>query len=371
MPNSDPWRSRARTQISLAVCLSVVLVALASPAAADAAQKKAFWGPVRVNGVSQFPIYRDLGVGIYQIQVHWDSVAPVRPRHPTDPADPAYRWPDEVSDAVQQGRRYGIRVSIMVIGAPRWANGGRPWNWAPRRPVDFAHFTTAAARRYPSVKLWMIWGEPSRQPNFQPLTPTLNPRRLNRRQAAAPRLYARILDAAYGALKRVRRRNLVIGGNTFTSGTPLSISPFAWIRYMRLPDGSRPRMDLYGHNPFSARPPDFRNPPLCCGAADFSDLPRLARHIDRYLSRSRRQRIPLFLSEFTIPTGATDQEFNFSTSRKTQARRIRVALRYVRGWSRIYTFGWIHLYDDPPRSNGGLLDSRGHKKPGYFAFKNG
>ena len=37
-------------------------------------------------------------------------------------------------------------------------------------------------------------------------------------QAEAPRLYARILDAAYGALKGVSRRNLVIGGDTFTTG---------------------------------------------------------------------------------------------------------------------------------------------------------
>ena len=359
--------------VCLAACLSTVIAALGFAASADAAQtsKKAMWGPVRVNGVSQFPIYRNLGVGIYQIAVYWHSVAPVRPRKAADPADPAYRWPEEVSDAIQQARRYRMRVSIMVIGAPKWANGGRPWNWAPRRPGDFADFTTAAARRYPSVKLWMIWGEPSRQPNFQPLTPAPHPRRLNARQARAPKLYARILDAAYGALKRVRRRNLVIGGNTYTGGNPGSISTWAWIRYMRLPDGSRPRMDLYGHNPFSYRQPDFSNPPKCCGAADFSDLRRLARHIDRYLPRSPRRRIPFFLSEFTIPTDSLDHEFNFYTTRTIQARWIRRAFRYVRGWSRIYTLGWIHLYDVPNQTNGGLIDSRGRKKPGYFAFRNG
>lgn len=359
--------------VCLAACVSTGIAALGLAGPVDAAQtsKKAMWGPVRVNGVSQFPIYRNLGVGIYQIAVSWNTVAALRPRNPTDPADPAYEWPKEVSDAIQQARLYGMRVSIMVIGAPGWANGGRAWNWAPRRPRDFADFTTAAARRYPSVKLWMIWGEPSRQSNFQPLTPAPRPRRLNARQAAAPKRYARILDAAYGALKRVRRGNLVIGGNTYTAGDPGSISAWAWIRYMRLPDGSRPRMDLYGHNPFSYREPNFRNPPKCCGSADFSDLRRLARHIDRYLARPSRRRIPLFLSEFTIPTGRRDYEFNFHTTRATQARWINRALRYARGWSRIYTLGWIHLYDVPLQTNGGLLDSRGRKKPGYYAFRNG
>ena len=68
--------------------------------------------------MSQFPIYRDLGVGIYQMQLRWDQVAPTRPQRPGDPADPAYRWPAEVDYAIRQGRRQRIRVSLMVIGAP-------------------------------------------------------------------------------------------------------------------------------------------------------------------------------------------------------------------------------------------------------------
>ncbi len=45
-------------------------------------------------------------------------------------------------------------------------------------------------------------------------------------------------------------------------------------------------------------------------------------------------------------------------------------------WSRIYTMGWISLYDQAPHSshdevNGGLLDYRGGKKPSYFAYRRG
>jgi hypothetical protein len=212
-----------------AVLVGALLLAVAVAGSADAApitHKKSIWGPVRVNGVSQFPIYADLGVGIWQYAVRWDAVAPTKPAHPGNPADPAYHWPAEVDDAIAQGRRQGINVSIMLIGAPGWANGGREWFWAPERPRTFATFAAAASRRWPRVRHWMIWGEPSRASNFQPLQPD-NGRPLRGADALrGPRLYARILDASYGALKRVSRRNLVIGGNSFTVGT---VRPLFWI----------------------------------------------------------------------------------------------------------------------------------------------
>ena len=45
--------------------------------------------------------------------------------------------------------------------APGWANGGRSPIWAPKNPKDFADFLFAASKRYPTIRRWMIWGEPS------------------------------------------------------------------------------------------------------------------------------------------------------------------------------------------------------------------
>ena len=164
-----------------------LLLGLLAPAA-DARQsiKKSIWGPVRVNGVSQFPIYRDLGVGIFQIGVTWERAAPTRPANPTDPRDPAYRWPAEVADAIREAQRYGIRVAILLHGAPPWANGSTNRNWAPQRPSEFADFATAASRRYPDVRLWLVWGEPSRAANFQPLIRERRGRPLTRAMASGP-----------------------------------------------------------------------------------------------------------------------------------------------------------------------------------------
>ena len=358
---------RVRVTVASAIVI-LVLAVLGSPGASAAPSvKKAIWGPAQVNGKSQFPIYRDLGVGIYQAGLNWREVAPTRPADATDPADPAYQWPHDISFALREARRYGMQVSLQVVYSPAWANGGRARQWAPR-PRAFADFVTAAARRYRLVRHWMIWGEPSRQPNFLPLPPN---------KARGPRVYSRLLDAAYGALKSVRRRNIVIGGNTFTSG---DVRPRRFIKSMRLPDGRPPRLDLYGHNPFTWRRPDLRNAYQGYGFADFSDLDTLAGWVDHYLSRRNGRRIKLFISEFTVPTDHPNGMFNFWVSRHTQAAWLRAAMRIARAWPRIYTFGWWTLYDEPPNgprggpgneTNWGLLDWRGGKKPAYHAYKRG
>jgi hypothetical protein len=278
----------------------------------------------------------------------------------SDPRDRAYHWPADVQQALAQARRFHMRVLLQIIGTPRWANGGHDWNWVPRRTSDFGAFAAAAAREYPTVHLWMIWGEPSRSPNFQPFYPAAPFTALNAKQQIAPHNYARMLDAAYGALKSVSRRNLVIGGCTYTTG---DIDTQQWIENLRLSNGRPPRMDMYAHNPFSFKAPDFRDGPSPSGAVDFSDLPRLAGWVDQYLHRG----LPIFLSEWTIPT-APDQEFNFWVDPPTAADWIRTALKLSRGWKRIYGLGWIHLYDDPPVTSGGLFDVHGRRKVLFAAF---
>lgn len=355
-------------------------LALLAPAGASAAgkrhfsYKKSIWGPVTRDGKSQFPIYHDLGAGIYQFTLDWRQAAPSKPADPTDPADPAYHWLPELDQAAREAAANKIKISLLIRSTPSWANGGKPENWVPKRPADLANFVTAAARRYPSVKLWMIWGEPSRRENFMPLTPEKpRSRKLTKKQARAPRYYARMLDASYGALKKVRRSNLVIGGNTFTAG---DITPYNWVRYLKLPNGRRPRMDLYGHNPFSGRRPR-RNAPQDTFVVDISDLPTFTRFLDSHgLRRAGGGKLKLFLSEFFWPTDHANNEFSFHLTRKLQASWLRSALKLVRNDPRVYTLGWFALYDDPPRDDGlsvnrGLITYKGKRKPSYTAFRSG
>jgi hypothetical protein len=325
------------------------------------------WGPAVHDGISLFPTYRELGVKLYEDDLHWDSIALRRPRNARNPNDPAYAWPAEVTAAVAEAKRYHIRVALEIIGAPPWANGGKPSNWAPTNPQDYAHFAISAARRYPSVHQWMIWGEPSRRPDFEPLTPAPPFAKLNPAQRSAPHLYARILDAAYGALKSVNRSNRVIGGMTYTTG---DISTRQWIENLRLPDGKPPRLDMYGHNPFSWRAPNLSNPTSPEQEVDFSDLGRLSKLVDRYLGRPGNRDPKLFISEWTVPT-SVDLEFGFYVEPLVQAQWITDGLQIASQLPSIYAVGWIHLYDVPPTSYGGLIQTDGAEKPGYSAWKAG
>jgi hypothetical protein len=358
---------------ALAACVAALVLALTLGACltatrgAEAASVKAMWGPAIHNGVSLFPTYRELGVQIYEDRLEWDSVAPRRPKHPTSPNDPAYLWPTEVTQAVAEAKEYHIQVALQIIGAPSWANGGKPWNWAPKNPQDYANFAIAAARRYPSVHLWMIWGEPSRSHNFEPLDPVKPFEKPNVHQRSAPEHYALILNDAYGALKSVSRSNLVIGGMTYTTG---NISTQQWIENMRLPDGKPPRLDMYGHNPFSFRAPNLSNPPSPEQQIDFSDLGRLSKLVDRFLGRPGNPDPKLFISEWTIPT-EVDEEFDYFVEPFVQAQWITDGLHIASRLSSIYAVGWIHLYDEPPVTYGGLIQANGVKKPGYAAWEAG
>jgi hypothetical protein len=352
-------RHRLRLLLPLAA-----LACLLVPASASAFQK-AIWGTPVVNGVNQFPMYHKLGVTIDEVDLDWDQVAPTRPKDPTNPNDPAYQWPAVVSQAITDGRPYHIQVLIQIRDAPAWANGGHTNPaWAPKNPQDFANFAAAAAKHYSAVKLWMIWGEPTRAGNFYPLVSALPGAPLGGDQLTAPHLYARILNDAYGSLKAVSRKNIVIGGCTWTRG---ALDPLQWIANLRLPDGKPPRMDMYAHNPFTyVTPTTHALSPFDEVQATSPDLHELAGWINKYLGKN----IPMFFSEFTIPT-QEDDEFNYYVNPNTAAKWITEILRECRSWKRIYGLGWINVYDDLPTTGGGLLTANGTPKPSYYAFEHG
>jgi hypothetical protein len=334
-------------------------LAAAWPALASAAAEKAIWGPTHLpNGASAFGTYKHLGVDAYQTGLRWNDVAPQRPRTPRDPRDPAYRWPSSLDFAVAEGQRLGIRVMPVVLGTPRWANGTTDSRWAPKKDRDYADFLVAASRRYPTIKRWMIWGEPSHPSNFQPAG---NP--------AAARRYAKLLDAAYGALKTANPRNIVIGGMTFTNG---SVTPVRFLRDLRLPSGARPRLDWWGHNPFSRRFPDGRRELYKREARDINDMDVFAREIGRAYPK---QQVKLWLSEFTIQSDHGSDTFNFYVSKADQAKWVTAAFRLTNRQSSIMGLGWVELLDKRPRpnrleQNWGLMTHFASPKPAFSAYRN-
>jgi hypothetical protein len=246
-----------------------------------------------------------------------------------------------------------------VTHSPPWANGGRGALWAPN-PTEFAQFLTAASRRYPTVRRWMIWGEPNRSDRFLPNAPN---------SPVGPRRYAPLLDAAYGALKAVSPDNIVIGGDTFTGG---EVKPQQFIQWMRLPSGQPPRLDWYGHNPYPFRFPDIQKQPIRGGWRDLSDLDTLADEIDRaYRSRGVRPR--LWLSEFTVQSDHTSSVFEAFVSKASQARWLTAGYETAAAEPQVEGLGWFTLLDQtggPDAAHWGLLTSDGRtRKPAFAAYQ--
>ncbi len=355
---------RALLRLVAAVTLVAAFVAALAPAGASAFQK-AVWGPPTVDGINQFPLYRELGARIYETQLDWNEVALTKPADPTSPADPAYAWPVQIGQEIAEARRYGMRVLLAVSNAPAWANGGHAgMGWAPRDPRTYAQFIQAAAREYPSVHLWMVWNEPNRKGDFRPETPArYTQTRLSAAQKRAPHLYAQMLNDAYGALKRLSRRNVVIGGDTYTAGL---LDPQQWLASMVLPGGRRPRMDMYAQDPFSYTVPLFGAAPSPYGEVQFSDLPRLEDWTKTYFGHA----LPLFLSQFCVPT-APNQMFSFYVSPPSVAARwVKDALVTARKAGYIYALGWASVRDQLPLDACGLIQQDGRRKPDFYAFKN-
>lgn len=358
---------RCKREIGTALLTCVAALVIAGPA--QAAGLKAIWGPHELPAgnaacpdpayrCSAFPTYRRLGVDVYQFQIHWDEVAATRPARPRDPDDPAYDW-GEVEQIVRTAEGSGIQLAALIQRSPRWASGHRVPIWAPKNPRWFADFAFAASRRFPAIRMWMIWGEPSRGENFQPM---------RRGQRKGPRRYAELLDRTYAALKRAQRRNIVIGGMTLNGGT---IPPPRFVQWMRLRDGRPPRMDLWGHNPFEARPPDLRDDPLG-NYRGFNDIDTLFAEI-RAAYREGRRKVPrLWLSEWTIVSDKPISLFSgYFVSRAEQARRVRRAYRIVQRTRYVAGLGWFTLLDEPwtPQSAAwGLMQYNGVRKPAYYAY---
>src|SRR3954468_8418966 len=104
--------------------LPLILALVAFPAAsADAAvtTKKAIWGPVEIDSQPQFPVYRELGAGIFQTTLDWSEVASLNALAATDVDDPSYEWPDEIDTAISEAKRQGISVALTVTGTPSWS----------------------------------------------------------------------------------------------------------------------------------------------------------------------------------------------------------------------------------------------------------
>jgi hypothetical protein len=363
---------RIAVSAMLAAATVTFVAATARPADPMPSRTRLHWptkcitdNPQTSTGRWIFPELRALRARVWVGGLSWAQVAATRPTDPRSPDDPAYAWPPNTDVAVKKARAYGIEPVLYVNGFPGWSNGGRDHTWVPNNPADYGDFMAAAVRHFPQVRRWIVFGEPSHYVNFRPQ---------GGKGKRAPRLYAQLLDAAYRAMHAVRRDVVVVGGNIHPAGwnDETTTAPDTFVRHMVLPNGRRPRMDMFGINPFTERPLNMALPHRA-GRIDFNDLDWLVRQLDRYWPKRRLQ---LFIEEFGWNTEHEASGWLYVVSRKRQAARLTRAFRLAAGLNRINTMCWFQLYDAPPSRSGatwfnwtsGLRTFQGLRKPSWRAF---
>jgi hypothetical protein len=383
----SPMFSHCMRRLTFLLGLVAVLI-LASVPAAQAAAQKSIWGPSTFpvgdvncptgpDPCSAFPVYKQLGAQNYQFQIPWDTVAMSRPANPRDPNDPAYKWPTFADFDVQQAAQYGISLAVLVEGTPSWANGGRSRAWAPTNSQDYADFMYAISKRYPSIHIWEVWGEPSYGINFQPMPAN---------SRVGPRAYAKLLDLAYTSLKQASPANIVVGGMTLNGGGPVSTPDFVkWLRVGKGKKARPPRMDYWGHNPFEGRFPNIKKKPIG-KFRGLNDVDTLYREIQtaygvktkakgkKAARASKKLKVPkLWLSEWTVLSEASPNLFGgFHVTPQQQAAYITAGYRMVQKLKYVKALGWYRLEDEPNTGSDGaawgLLDANGARKPSFNAY---
>ena len=154
---------------------------------------------------------------------------------------------------------------------------------------------------------------------------------------------------------------------TFTVG---QVSAPAFIRWMRLPNGAPPRLDYYGHNPYSTRFPKRPSEPTASGVRDINDIDTL--HSELAVAyRGHRAAPKLWLSESASPATAQSRVRLLRYS-SAQARWVTAAYKLADSVPYVAGLGWYELLDEPTTIAGylteGLMTAAGAPKPAFAAY---
>lgn len=343
------------------VLASVAAIALAATASTASASWKVQYG-IQDDawieaGTTKIPVLEErlnmldrLGVDVVRYTLRWDHIAPWKPRHAADPADPAYNWSS--ADALVRGlHRHGIDVLLTIWGAPPWANGWAKPNWAPLSPSATALFATAAATRYPWVRKWEVWNEPNQVGGLYP---------------NSPRLYVqRLLNPTVAALHRLNPANVVAGGATSPRATQTALSAIRFMRGMR---AAGARFDVYSHHPyprwFKRRRPETPLQTLPCTQwLTMASLQCLLREVARNFGGKR-----VWLTEYGYKTNPPDRSRGVSPT--LQARYLAEANRRVYRAPRVDVLINFLIRDEPVvgRWASGFFTAQELVKPSFFSF---
>ena len=130
----------------------------------------------------------ELDAGVVRLAFGWDVLEPN--------CKGCYDW--SRTDAWRdQARRTGRTIFASLAYVPAWANGGRPYQYAPLNFQDWYDFVFAAVSRYrEDIFLWGVWNEPNIEFFLQDTD---------------LRTYRTLVVMAHAAIRAANARALVLG----------------------------------------------------------------------------------------------------------------------------------------------------------------
>jgi len=321
-----------------------------------------------------------------RVFAYWDQLQPSAP----GVADPGDADGDGFNDAyvheldtvVGALRAQGIRVILTGSDPPSWARDAaykKYWTKNPTTAVvrvgdpevrtafqDYARFLAAHFKGY-GVRHLEVWNEPNLR-----LIPQIVGGKV-----VGPEVYRKMLVSFSRGAHAGSPSAAVIAGATSrmgSNGTSAgSTSPQWFARYLKRRGATR-WFDAYSHHPYSTRmsaPQPGAQPRRPDISVTLGNLPVLLKLFPTK---------PFYLTEYCYSTSRNDA-FVLAVSRAFQARYLRQALRILatRPYRQVKVLLWFLVRDwqsVPGDSSSvgvytGVVDSKGVRKPSWWAFAGG
>jgi hypothetical protein len=353
------------------LALTALVLLLVAPAAAQAATHMPVgfyddpsfrWSPDRAENLAAASA---TGSTVIHTTANWAIIAPTKPANAANPNDPAYHL-DDLDDLVQKAGLYGMRVLIDITGTPKWANGGKTPNYAPKSPATLTQFARMLATRYSgrpgskgSVSLYAVWNEPNLQQFLMP--------QYVGKKIVGPSVYAKIYKAAYAGIKAGNRLAKVAIGETSAqgrdkpaAGASQTVSPGTFAKLLSQVKGLR--FDAWAHHPYPTSPSAKPTEKVRYPNVTLSQLPTFEKNLKTYFKRT----VPIWITEYGHET-KPGEPHGVTTSQ--QAAYAKQALTIARNDQDVQMFVWFTFRDSAgnPWQSGLELASGAHK-PAYAAF---
>lgn len=339
------------------------------PAAASASLKLGITDATMQNRdpVQFWANVKALKMNVIRSQIGWHTIAAHKPKHPTDPNDPAYNW-KMLDKNVRDGAAWNGTVIYNVWGTAKWAHQyKRKVAYVPvPKTADFRHFMQALAQRYngkftpkgspvgtkplPRITHWEIWNEPN---NALGLAKPNTKKRAG--VPAGAKAYRTILQTAYTAIHAQDRvaggpRAVVIGGAVGGRTGVDHVTFYKQLKSLRAP------MDAISVHPYSLVPrwgPADGAP----GKGYLQPFYRLG-NFNRFISFVKGwkgSKFPIWVTEIGWQVNPPDKRLGVSS--RTQSKFFTQTVSKLKRYPQVQGMTWYMLRDEvnPAGWQSGLL----------------